>query len=229
MNRLIGSKRSSWLLLALPITAVGAVAACNGFPVTYDDDSSSSGSTSSFSDDFDGDGVPNDDGCFEGCGQQTVLSAVTPAPLSGGTLLVLRDGKTAIVSDPDRDRVIVVDLTTQSPVVEFQVEVGAQPGRATEDRNGRVHVALRAGGGLLSFELVDGVDPMAFLNRLRIVVLSSNLGDNRTLAIPVAQTIFYEMGPERRRAMGIAESLIRVSVGIEDRNDLVADFRQALA
>lgn len=152
MNRLIGSKRSSWLLLALPITAVGAVAACNGFPVTYDDDSSSSGSTSSFSDDFDGDGVPNDDGCFEGCGQQTVLSAVTPAPLSGGTLLVLRDGKTAIVSDPDRDRVIVVDLTTQSPVVEFQVEVGAQPGRATEDRNGRVHVALRAGGGLLSFD-----------------------------------------------------------------------------
>ncbi len=84
-------------------------------------------------------------------------------------------------------------------------------------------------GGLLSFELVDGVDPMAFLNRLRIVVLSSNLGDNRTLAIPVAQTIFYEMGAERRRAMGIAESLIRVSVGIEDREDLVGDFRQALA
>ncbi len=83
-------------------------------------------------------------------------------------------------------------------------------------------------GGLLSFELVDGVDPMAFLNRLAIVVLSSNLGDNRTLAIPVAQTIFYEMGPERRRAMGIAESLIRISVGIEDRDDLVADFAGAL-
>ena len=53
-------------------------------------------------------------------------------------------------------------------------------------------------GGLLSFELVDGVDPFDFLNRLEIVVLSSNLGDNRTLAIPVAHTIFYEMGPERR-------------------------------
>ncbi len=84
-------------------------------------------------------------------------------------------------------------------------------------------------GGLLSFELVDGVDPMAFLNRLRVVVLSSNLGDNRTLAIPVAQTIFYEMGPQRRRAMGIAESLIRISVGIEDHDDLVADFSHALA
>lgn len=82
-------------------------------------------------------------------------------------------------------------------------------------------------GGLLAFELVDGVDPMAFLNRLRIVVLSSNLGDNRTLAIPVAHTIFYEMGAERRRAMGIAESLIRISVGIEDRADLIGDFDQA--
>lgn len=84
-------------------------------------------------------------------------------------------------------------------------------------------------GGILSFELAAGIDPMAFLNRLRIVVLSSNLGDNRTLAIPVAQTIFYEMGIERRRAMGIAESLIRISVGIEDRDDIVGDFGQALA
>ena len=59
-------------------------------------------------------------------------------------------------------------------------------------------------------------------------MLSSNLGDNRTLAIPVAHTIFYEMGAERRASMGIADSLIRVSVGIEDRDDLIADFAQAL-
>jgi len=44
----------------------------------------------------------------------------------------------------------------------------------------------------------------------------------------VAQTIFYEMGPERRAEMDIAESLIRVSVGIEDTADLLADFAQAL-
>jgi O-acetylhomoserine (thiol)-lyase len=83
-------------------------------------------------------------------------------------------------------------------------------------------------GGLLSFELADGVDTFAVLNRLRVVVLSSNLGDNRTLAIPVAHTIFYEMGAERRAAMGIADSLVRVSVGIEDGDDLVGDFEQAL-
>ena len=58
---------------------------------------------------------------------------------------------------------------------------------------------------------------------------SSNLGDNRTLAIPVAHTIFWEMGPERRKEMGIADSLIRISVGIEDRDDLIDDFARALA
>ena len=81
---------------------------------------------------------------------------------------------------------------------------------------------------MLSFELADGVDCFEVLNRLRVVVLSSNLGDNRTLAIPVAHTIFWEMGAARRAEMGIAESLIRVSVGIEDTADLLADFRAAL-
>lgn len=83
-------------------------------------------------------------------------------------------------------------------------------------------------GGILSFELAEGIDCFDFLNRLEIVVSSSNLGDNRTLAIPVAHTIFWEIGPERRREMGIAESLIRVSIGIEDCEDLVGDFSQAL-
>ncbi|HEY7944366.1 MAG: cystathionine gamma-synthase family protein [Burkholderiales bacterium] len=82
-------------------------------------------------------------------------------------------------------------------------------------------------GALLSFEIDPALDCFDFLNRLRCVVLSSNLGDNRTLAIPVAHTIFYEMGAERRASMGIADSLIRISVGIEDCDDLIADFAQA--
>jgi O-acetylhomoserine (thiol)-lyase len=84
-------------------------------------------------------------------------------------------------------------------------------------------------GGLLSFELQDGIDCFDYLNRLQLAIPASNLGDTRTLVIPVAHTIFYEMGRERRAAMGIAESLIRVSLGIEDTADLVEDFRQALA
>lgn len=83
-------------------------------------------------------------------------------------------------------------------------------------------------GTLLSFELREGLDPLAFLNRLRTVILSSHLSDTRTLAIPAAYTIYWEMGAERRKAMGIADGLIRLSVGLEACQDLLADFSQAL-
>ncbi|NRF69321.1 cystathionine gamma-synthase family protein [Aquincola sp. S2] len=83
-------------------------------------------------------------------------------------------------------------------------------------------------GGLLAFELKAGIDPLAVLDRLRIVILSSHLSDNRTLVIPVAQTIFWELGPQRRAEMGIADGLLRLSVGIEALADLQADWAQAL-
>ncbi|HEY8358826.1 MAG TPA: PLP-dependent transferase, partial [Ramlibacter sp.] len=65
------------------------------------------------------------------------------------------------------------------------------------------------------------------LNALQLVIKSSHLGDNRTLALPAARTIFWEMGAEMRRSMDIADSLIRVSVGIEAEDDLLDDFEQA--
>lgn len=102
------------------------------------------------------------------------------------------------------------------------------PGLASHPQHGIVTSLFRAGGSLLSFELREDIDPFDYLNRLQLAVPASNLGDNRTLVIPVAHTIFFEMGAERRASMGIAESLIRVSVGIEDTDDLVEDFRQAL-
>ncbi|WP_020656858.1 cystathionine gamma-synthase family protein [Massilia niastensis] len=102
------------------------------------------------------------------------------------------------------------------------------PGLASHPQNGLVKELFRSGGSLLSFELKDGIDCFDYLNRLKLGIPASNLGDTRTLVIPVAHTIFFEMGAERRASMGIAESLIRVSVGIEDTDDLLADFRQAL-
>lgn len=87
---------------------------------------------------------------------------------------------------------------------------------------------FRHAGALFGFELDSGIDVFDFLNRLDVVIKSSNLGDNRTLAIPVAHTIYFEMGAARRASMGIADSLIRISVGIEDVEDLLADFETAL-
>lgn len=102
------------------------------------------------------------------------------------------------------------------------------PGLPSHPQHAIATELFRHYGSLFSFELAEGIDCFDYLNRLRLGIPASNLGDTRTLVIPVAHTIFFEMGAERRASMGIAESLIRVSVGIEDTADLVDDFRQAL-
>ena len=102
------------------------------------------------------------------------------------------------------------------------------PGLESHPQHDRARQLFRHPGALFSFELIPDVDIWEFMNRLDVVVKSSNLGDNRTLAIPVAHTIYFEMGPERRASMGIDDSLIRISVGIEETDDLLDDLRQAL-
>ena len=114
----------------------------------------------------------------------------------------------------------------QQPAI-AKVNYPGLPSHAQHERASRL---FKGGfGPLLSFELREGIDCFAFLDALQLVIVSSHLADNRTLAIPVAQTIFHEMGAERRAEMGIADGLIRLSVGIEDIADLVDDFSRALA
>lgn len=103
------------------------------------------------------------------------------------------------------------------------------PGLPQHPEHDRANTLFLQSGALLSFVLADGLDPLVAMDKLEIVISSSNLGDNRTLAIPVAKTIFFELGAEKRKEMGIDESLIRVSVGIEDFPDLRDDFAKALS
>ncbi|HEV7856447.1 MAG TPA: cystathionine gamma-synthase family protein [Herminiimonas sp.] len=117
---------------------------------------------------------------------------------------------------------------TQMLEADNRVAAVYYPGLKSHPQHAISTELFRAYGSLFSFELKDGIDCFDYLNRLKLGVSASNLGDTRTLVIPVAHTIFYEMGAERRASMGIAESLIRVSIGIEDTGDLVEDFRQAL-
>jgi O-acetylhomoserine (thiol)-lyase len=86
-----------------------------------------------------------------------------------------------------------------------------------------------AHGALLSFDLVADIDPVAFINRLSLILCATHLGDTRTLALPVTQTIFYEFSQAQRDAMGITDACVRLSIGIEEPEDLLADLRQALA
>jgi len=103
------------------------------------------------------------------------------------------------------------------------------PGIKSHPQHALATQLFRKYGSLMSIELDESVDCFAFLNKLQLVVKSSNLGDTRTLAIPVAQTIFSELGPEKRAEMGISDFMIRLSIGIEDIEDLLGDFKAALS
>ncbi|MDA0787954.1 MAG: cystathionine gamma-synthase family protein [Proteobacteria bacterium] len=102
------------------------------------------------------------------------------------------------------------------------------PGLADHPQHERSADLFKHHGAIFSVELAE-MDCFDFLNKLDLVICTSNLGDTRSLAIPVAHSIYYEMGPERRASMGIDDSLVRFSIGIEDVEDLLADFEQALA
>jgi mono/diheme cytochrome c family protein len=84
--------------------------------------------------------------------------AEKPLPaISGGTLLTLADGKTAVASDPDRDRVYVVDLEGTLKVrATVLLSAGDEPGRVIEDGAKRVHVALRGGGAVVTIDPATG-------------------------------------------------------------------------
>jgi O-acetylhomoserine (thiol)-lyase len=113
----------------------------------------------------------------------------------------------------------------QQPAVS-KVYYPGLPGHPQHERAGTL---FKAFGALLSFETVAGIDPFDVLNGLELAIKSTHLGDNRTLALPVARTIYWEMGEQMRQTMEIADSLIRVSVGIEAIDDLLADFGKAFA
>ncbi len=102
------------------------------------------------------------------------------------------------------------------------------PGLPAHPQHERAQELFKHFGAIFSIELDESIDCFDFLNSLELVVSSSNLGDNRSLGIPVAHTIYFEMGPERRASMGVADSMVRFSIGIEDQEDLIADFKQAL-
>ena len=86
------------------------------------------------------------------------------------------------------------------------------------------------GGTLLTVTLAGGrTSAFATLNALRLIDISNNLGDSKTLACHPASTTHSSVSAEERAAMGIAEGCIRVSVGLEDVEDLKEDLERALA
>jgi O-succinylhomoserine sulfhydrylase len=89
---------------------------------------------------------------------------------------------------------------------------------------------MTGGGTVVTFE-VDGGKEQAFavLDRLRIIDISNNLGDSKSLVTHPATTTHHRMGPEGRARVGITDGLVRISVGLEDVEDLLEDLDQALS
>lgn len=102
------------------------------------------------------------------------------------------------------------------------------PGLPSHPQHEQAARWFAAASWLLSFTLRDVQAMVPVLNALRLPVKATGLGDTRTLIIPVAPTIFWEAGPAARAEMEVPDGLVRVSVGLENDADLVADFAQAL-
>lgn len=85
------------------------------------------------------------------------------------------------------------------------------------------------GGALLTFRAGSKERAFAIINHLKCAFIISNIGDVRTLAIHPASSIFIHSSVEEMERTGVYDDLIRVSVGIEDAEDLVEDFTQAVA
>ena len=110
------------------------------------------------------------------------------------------------------------------------VEKVFYPGLPSHENHDVAARQMRGFGGVLSFMLARGFPAVrAFLPRLRYAHAAANLGAVETVVGPPRTTSHVESTAAEREAMGIPESLIRYSVGIEDAEDLIADLQQALA
>ena len=109
------------------------------------------------------------------------------------------------------------------------------PGRADHPQHALAQAQMTGGGTLVTFELApcgEGGGKEAafrFLDALRLVAISNNLGDARSLATHPATTTHMKIGPEARARLGIGDGVIRLSVGLEDPDDIIDDLELGFA
>ncbi|TWI79142.1 O-succinylhomoserine sulfhydrylase [Lacibacter cauensis] len=85
------------------------------------------------------------------------------------------------------------------------------------------------GGGIVTFELKGGIESgRKFLNALEMLSMTNNLGDSRTIASHPASTTHSKLSVDEKKAVGITDGLVRISVGLEHIDDIIADIEQAL-
>ena len=117
---------------------------------------------------------------------------------------------------------VLADVLAAAP----QVSRVWYPARPDHPQHALAMRQMSAGGTLVSFELAGGkAAAFRFCNALRLVAISNNLGDSRSMVTHPATTTHMRIGAEERARLGITDGVVRMSVGLED----VADLREDLA
>ncbi|MFN9779857.1 MAG: O-succinylhomoserine sulfhydrylase [Alphaproteobacteria bacterium] len=103
------------------------------------------------------------------------------------------------------------------------------PGRADHPQAALARAQMTLGGSLVSFHLDGGKDmAFRFARALRLIDISNNLGDAKSLITHPATTTHFRLTPQARQELGITDGMMRLSVGLEDPGDLIDDLAQAL-
>ncbi len=92
-----------------------------------------------------------------GCSEHGKTPEPFGVPITGGTMMVTADGSRAVIADPDRDRILQVDLAKETISSETALQKGDEPGRVVEDAAGRIHVGLRHGGALVTLDSTGAI------------------------------------------------------------------------
>ncbi|MDQ7261934.1 O-succinylhomoserine sulfhydrylase [Paracoccus sp. PS-1] len=103
------------------------------------------------------------------------------------------------------------------------------PGLADHPQHDLVQRQMGAGGTMVAIDLGSKEAAFAAMNRMRIFQISNNLGDAKSIVTHPATTTHQRLSEEVRLGLGITPGLLRLSIGLEDAGDLIADIRQSLA
>jgi O-succinylhomoserine sulfhydrylase len=148
------------------------------------------------------------------------------SPFNAWVLLKSLETLPLRVGQMDRTAGRIADFLAAHPKVARIV----YPGRADHPQRAVAAKQMSGGGTLVAFEVVGGkAEAFAVADALTIIGISNNLGDAKSLVTHPETTTHQRLKPEQRAALGIGPGLLRLSVGLEDPDDLIEDLDQALA
>lgn len=148
------------------------------------------------------------------------------SPFNAWLLLKGMETLSLRVEASSRSAAAIADFLAAQPAIKRVL----YPSRADHPQHALAMSQMTAGGTMVAFELVGGkASAFRFMNAMRLITISNNLGDSKSLATHPATTTHYRIGADERARLGITDGAIRLSVGLEDVQDLIEDLAQATA